>query len=388
MLESSWALRWASTLRSSSESPSLPPTAWVATTIAMTISRIPPSAAAATGRDQRSSQARAASLLGFKTRSAPLVEVELGQRALDHLGGHLLGDLEVAGPHRDVIERDDAREAIAIDDRQPPHPVLDHQRRRLVELHLRLAADQRSRGVVADLGPRIDALGEDAHGEVAVGDHRHRRARRIDEHDRADPVAAHLPRDRIAAGQAATIANRGGFSAWIGGAGWSGLEGGAQYLFTTEAVRRLVAHRDQVVASARWSPGAGIAAMWQTILNGFTFGRNVALGAFGRSTPVPAEKPWQRNLDGLISVVVALPVLLAAVPLELIAAALRRGGAISLRFELLQLKRKGASRQGFHLTFSEDSWRMSVEVAAEKVQDVPPLPGCPFRTALRAPRAP
>src|SRR5680860_362920 len=196
MLESSWALRWASTLRSSSESPSLPPTAWVATTIAMTISRIPPSAAAATGRDQRSSQARAASLLGFKTRSAPLVEVELGQRALDHLGGHLLGDLEVAGPHRDVIERDDAREAIAIDDRQPPHPVLDHQRRRLVELHLRLAADQRSRGVVADLGPRIDALGEDAHGEVAVGDHRHRRARRIDEHDRADPVVAHLPRDR------------------------------------------------------------------------------------------------------------------------------------------------------------------------------------------------
>ncbi len=53
-------------------------------------------------------------------------------------------------------------------------------------------------------------------------------------------------------------------------------------------MRRLVANRDQVVVSARWAPGAGIAAMWQTVLNGFTFGRNVALGALGRGTAVPA----------------------------------------------------------------------------------------------------
>ena len=39
---------------------------------------------------------------------------------------------------------------LAVDDRQPPHPVLDHQRRRLVELHRRLAADQRPRGMLAD----------------------------------------------------------------------------------------------------------------------------------------------------------------------------------------------------------------------------------------------
>jgi len=141
--------------------------------------------------------------------------------------------------------------------------------------------------------------------------------------------------DRIADGQAVTIADRAGFSAWIGGAGWAGLERGARYLFTVESVRRLVAHRDQVVKSARWSPGAGIAAMWQTILNGFTFGRNIALGAFGRSAAVPAEQPWQRKLDAGISVVVALPALLFAVPMELIAAALRRGGATALRFDLL-----------------------------------------------------
>ncbi len=141
--------------------------------------------------------------------------------------------------------------------------------------------------------------------------------------------------DLLGGGQTVTIANRGGFAAWIGGAGWAGLERGSRYLFTVEAVRRLVAGRDQVVKSARWSPGAGIAAMWQTILNGFTFGRNGALGALGRPGAVPAEKPWQRRLDGLIDVVVAIPAMLAAIPLELIAAALRRGGATSLRLELL-----------------------------------------------------
>jgi hypothetical protein len=127
------------------------------------------------------------------------------------------------------------------------------------------------------------------------------------------------------------IDNRDGFSAWIGGAGWAGLERGARYLFTAEAVRRLIAHRDQVVKRAHWSPAASVAAMWQTVLNGFTFGRNVALGALGRSAAVPAEQPWQRRLDNFVSVVVAIPALLFAIPLELTAAACRRGGTLTLR---------------------------------------------------------
>jgi hypothetical protein len=141
--------------------------------------------------------------------------------------------------------------------------------------------------------------------------------------------------DELSEGNVTRIANRGGFAAWIGGAGWAGLQPGSRYLFTVESVRRLVANRDQVVTRARWAPGAGLATMWQTVLNGFTFGRNVALGALDRAEAVPAEKLWQRRLDGLICVVVAIPALLAALPLELIAAALRRGGAISLQRELL-----------------------------------------------------
>jgi hypothetical protein len=141
--------------------------------------------------------------------------------------------------------------------------------------------------------------------------------------------------DRLSADGTIAIANRDGFAAWIGGAGWAGLDAGVRYLYTAEAVRRLAAHRDQVVTSARWAPGAGIATMWQTILNGFTFGRNVALAALGRGEAAPAEERWQRRMDAGISVVVAVPALLFALPMEAIAAACRRGAALKLRTELL-----------------------------------------------------
>lgn len=141
--------------------------------------------------------------------------------------------------------------------------------------------------------------------------------------------------DKRTADETIAFANRDGFAAWIGGAGWAGLDAGAHYLYTAESARRLVAHRDQVVTSVRWAPGAGIATMWQTVLNGFTFGRNVALAAFDRAVAAPAEKAWQRRMDAGISVVVAVPALLFALPVELIAAACRRGGAVRLRIELL-----------------------------------------------------
>jgi hypothetical protein len=141
--------------------------------------------------------------------------------------------------------------------------------------------------------------------------------------------------DRLGDGEAVRIANREGFSAWLGGAGWCGLEPGVRHLYTEEAVRRLVANRDQVVRAASWAPGAGVATMWQTVLNAFTFGRNVALGAIGRAGAAPAERTWKRRLDVVISVVVAIPALLVALPLELLSAALGRGGVLRLRLELL-----------------------------------------------------
>jgi hypothetical protein len=149
----------------------------------------------------------------------------------------------------------------------------------------------------------------------------------------AERALHHL--DRLRDGGTIRIANRGGFSSWLGGAGWAGLEPGIRYAFTVEAVRRLIANRDQVVRISCWAPGAGVVAMWQTVLNGFTFGRNVALGALGQGAAAPAERRWQRRLDGLISVLVAVPALLVACALEPLAAAFGRGSVLRLRTELL-----------------------------------------------------
>jgi hypothetical protein len=141
--------------------------------------------------------------------------------------------------------------------------------------------------------------------------------------------------DGLRDGEVLRLANRASLSAWLGGAGWAALEPSARCLFTVEAVRRLVARRDQVVKAPRWAPGQGIATMWQTVLNGFTFGRNVSLGALHKGIATPAERPWQRRLDALISVVVAVPALLVAIPLETAAAAAGRGSAVTLGTEVL-----------------------------------------------------
>jgi len=131
------------------------------------------------------------------------------------------------------------------------------------------------------------------------------------------------------------VANRAGFAASLGSAGWAGLEPGSRYLFTVESVRRLVARRDQVVKSCRWAPAASLAATWQTLLNSVTFGHNVALAALGRGEAARAKHRWQRRIDALASVVLAIPALLIAIPIELAGGLSRRGAVISLKFELL-----------------------------------------------------
>lgn len=141
--------------------------------------------------------------------------------------------------------------------------------------------------------------------------------------------------DRLGGEDGVRIVNRASFTCSLGGAGWSGLGPEAHYLFTVESVRRLVAGRDQVVRSRRWAPLASLATSWQSLLNSVTLGHNVALGALGKGQAAPAEKRWQRRIDALASVVLAIPALAIAVPLELAAGLTRRGAVYSLRFELL-----------------------------------------------------
>jgi hypothetical protein len=141
--------------------------------------------------------------------------------------------------------------------------------------------------------------------------------------------------DSLGADQAPRILNRASFACSLGSAGWAGLGPGSRYLFTVEAVRRLVARRDQVVKSRRWSPVASLAITWQTLLNSVTFGHNVALGALRDAPSVPSAKPWQRRIDALASVVLAIPAMIIALPVELLGAPIGRGAVISIKLELL-----------------------------------------------------
>jgi hypothetical protein len=141
--------------------------------------------------------------------------------------------------------------------------------------------------------------------------------------------------DRLGDQERARVVDRASFSCSIGGAGWAGLQPGDHYLFTVEAVRRLVARRDQVVRRRRWAPGPSLALTWQTLLNSVTFGHNVALAALGSGRAAPAEERWQRRIDALASVVLAIPAAVFAVPVELAGALFRRGAVVDLRFELL-----------------------------------------------------
>jgi len=136
-------------------------------------------------------------------------------------------------------------------------------------------------------------------------------------------------------GSGPRIANRDSYACALGSAGWSGLVPGARYLFTVEAARRLAARRDQVVKKSRWVPGLSLAATWQTLLNSLTFGHNVAIGASGRGRATPAPRGWQRRIDYLISVVLAIPMLILAIPIEIAGGIFHRGAVVQLRLELL-----------------------------------------------------
>jgi hypothetical protein len=129
------------------------------------------------------------------------------------------------------------------------------------------------------------------------------------------------------------IVNRASLQAWLGGGAWSPL-GETPYLFTTESVRRLAADRDQTVERQRWRPGPGIVSMWGTLLNTFTWGRNIAIGWAGRAETTPARRPWQRGMDAVISVLATPIVFLAAAALETGAAIVGRGGVLELTLRL------------------------------------------------------
>jgi len=129
--------------------------------------------------------------------------------------------------------------------------------------------------------------------------------------------------------------NRASLACWITGGAWVGLGTDQRYRFTPQAVTDLIATRDQVVTKTRWRPLRGIAVMWQSGVNMFTFGQNVVMGALGKAHKVEADRPWKRGLDWFISIAVAIPAIIVAVPFELIAVLFRRGSSARAKVQVL-----------------------------------------------------
>jgi len=150
----------------------------------------------------------------------------------------------------------------------------------------------------------------------------------------AADALAELARDQAGDGTY-VFDNRNSLAAWITGGAWVGLGTDDRYRFTPKAVTDLIAARDQVVTKTRWRPLRGIAVMWQSGLNMFTFGQNVVMGGLGRSHVVAANRPWKRGLDWFISVVLAIPAIVVAVPLELLAILFRRGASARASVQVL-----------------------------------------------------
>jgi hypothetical protein len=75
--------------------------------------------------------------------------------------------------------------------------------------------------------------------------------------------------------------------------------------------------------------------MWQSAINTFTFGHNVALGTLGDTPSVDADRGWKRALDWFITVVLAVPVFILALPLEALATLVGRAGCYRVELEVL-----------------------------------------------------
>jgi len=150
----------------------------------------------------------------------------------------------------------------------------------------------------------------------------------------AEDALAELELDRDGDGSY-LFDNRASFACWLTGGAWAGLGTDRRYRFTPHAVTDLVASRDQVVTRTRQRPLRGIAVMWQSGLNMFTVGQNIVMGAFGKAHRVEGDRPWKRGLDWFISIAVAIPAIVVAVPFELIAILFRRGAASRAEIQVL-----------------------------------------------------
>jgi hypothetical protein len=126
--------------------------------------------------------------------------------------------------------------------------------------------------------------------------------------------------------------NAASLQAWLGAENWAALRPGDGALKPSpRAVELLLAKRSLRVGRLRQLASAGIASMWQTLLNLLTFHRDFASEAFsGRLRPSGGRGRAAYAIDVMVTVLAAIPTAILAVLLEGGALALKRGGVIEV----------------------------------------------------------
>ena len=130
--------------------------------------------------------------------------------------------------------------------------------------------------------------------------------------------------------------NRASVQAAIGAEGWAALEDWSGALLLTPRALRLLAERTgHEVRRLRFTRGGRNQRwMWQTLLNGLTLHPNFAHEVrAGRLRPSSARGPGAFAVDCVVTGLAAPLVALVSFPLELVAAAARRGGELSAELE-------------------------------------------------------
>jgi hypothetical protein len=132
-------------------------------------------------------------------------------------------------------------------------------------------------------------------------------------------------------------ANAASLQAWLGAENWAALRPGGHGIEPTpRAASLLLARRGLEVRRVRHLAGAGMASMWQTLLNLLTFHRDFASeAASGRLRPGTGRGRAAFWTDAVVTVLAAIPTAFIAVLLEGGAVVARRGGVIEVEAEPL-----------------------------------------------------
>jgi hypothetical protein len=155
----------------------------------------------------------------------------------------------------------------------------------------------------------------------------------------ADEAVEELLRDsdRRNDGIVVRARNAASLQAWLGAENWAALAPGTGGIKPTpRSARLLLARRGLEVRRVHHLARAGMASMWQTLLNLLTFHRDFASEAVsGRLRPGSGRGRAAFWIDAAVTVLAAVPTALIAVLLEAGAVIARRGGVIALEAEPL-----------------------------------------------------